>query len=97
MKGGSASSVYVSGAAHPTRRIPTSTSSSAADAGLPRGRPRGQRIEVRYRYDEDGRVQATARDLATGRAAEATIVRQGSLASSEIGKLRQEVARATQR
>jgi molecular chaperone DnaK len=60
--------------------------------GLPAGRPRGQRIEVSYRYDEDGRVQVSAKDVATKKAARATIQRQGALERSEIKRLRQEVA-----
>ncbi|MEZ0227496.1 MAG: Hsp70 family protein [Planctomycetota bacterium] len=61
--------------------------------GLPPGRPKGQAIEVSYEYDEDGRVQVSARDVATGRAARATIERVGALQGSQIEALKREVAR----
>ncbi len=61
--------------------------------GLPPGRPKGQAIEVSYEYDEDGRVQVSARDVATGKAARATIERVGQLKGSDIESLRREVAK----
>ncbi len=61
--------------------------------GLPPGRPKGMFIEVTYEYDEDGRVQVSARDVKTGKAARATIARVGALEPSEIDSLRVEVAK----
>jgi molecular chaperone DnaK len=61
--------------------------------GLPEGRAKGQAIEIAYSYDADSRVQVSARDLATGKEARATIERRGALPASEITRLRDELAR----
>jgi molecular chaperone DnaK len=55
--------------------------------GLPPGRPAGQKVEVSYEVDEDGRIQVHARDEATGKAARAVIERRGALADEEIARL----------
>jgi molecular chaperone DnaK (HSP70) len=46
--------------------------------GLP-PRPKGQSIEITYRYDQDGRIRVSARDVATGAEARTELVRGGSL------------------
>ena len=55
-------------------------------SGLP-ARPRGQEVEVAYSYDADGRIRIWARDVSTGKAAQATLTREGQLSSDEQQRL----------
>jgi molecular chaperone DnaK len=57
-------------------------------SGLPRGRPKGQAVEVVYSLGEDGRLNVEAKDLSTGKRARATIERRGALAAGELERLR---------
>ena len=55
-------------------------------SGLP-ARPRGQEVEVAYSYDQDGRIRIWARDVTTGRAAQATLTREGQIDATEQQRL----------
>jgi molecular chaperone DnaK (HSP70) len=61
-------------------------------SGFPADRPKGQAIEVFYGCDQDGRIQVSARDKASGMSAQAVIERRGAISSAEIARLREEVA-----
>ena len=51
-------------------------------SGLP-PRPKGQGIEISYRYGADGRLRIEARDQGTGRAAQSKLLRPASLSSAQ--------------
>lgn len=52
--------------------------------GLPTNMPAGSPVEVTYRYDANGRIHATAKELTTNRTANCEIVRDSGLNDTSI-------------
>ncbi|HEY3352356.1 MAG TPA: Hsp70 family protein [Polyangia bacterium] len=63
-------------------------------AGLRKARRGDVKIEVTFQIDTDGILHIRAKDLATGRAEQATVTVRGGMSGDEVEAARQEAARA---